>query len=316
MPPYLKAMTSYMRMGLRAWGAVADERGQLKYSISNEDFEFIDYQVRQWEESLPPELRILRDGTAVGPIYSDTSPDRGTQILQFVLYLRANQFQIVIMRPLLFSTQTFNTHIERVKHMAQLAEDTIGVITLADQRYGLYANQQPIFNLFLSSALSTLLLIYVRSLPGRGMIASRDDHPDMDRTVQHGINKGLELLRSYSHSRSSQRLSKKIASLLQRLGFSLPHEPSDPSSAISHPVSIFAPSPENSLSQDHSGFNWPAFLSDEGLSVGGPLHYPDFSNQASFSPILLSGLHQMPFSDAANTLNNDILLTFMNEFAG
>ncbi|EXJ75925.1 uncharacterized protein A1O5_00433 [Cladophialophora psammophila CBS 110553] len=321
MPPYLKAMTSYMRMGPRAWNAMTDERGQLKCTISKEDFEFIDFQVQRWEESLPTELRILQHRPLVDPNDSVKAPDRGTQLLRFILYLRANQFKIVLMRPLLFSTQTFQQNIQQVMHMTQLANDNIEMIVTADKTCGLYAKQQPLFNLFLSSALSTLLLIYVHSLPGHGMVASRDDLPEMVRTVQLGINNGLELLRSYSLSRSSQRLSTKIASLLQCLGFSLlasdnqtagaTKAPSSSSSEGSHPVTISPQPPrEGCLSQDFSG--WHSLLPDDGLTSGGILQHQASSNQA----FAISELDQVAFWNGKNSFDNDILLTFMNEFSG
>ncbi|OQV07460.1 Fungal specific transcription factor domain-containing protein isoform 1 [Cladophialophora immunda] len=321
MPPYLKAMTSYMRMGPRAWTAMTDERGQLKRTISNEDFEFLDFQVQRWEESLPKELRILRDRPFLDQNDPGRpSPDRRTQLLRFVLYLRANQFKIVLMRPLLFSTQTFQGNIEQVKRMIQFSNDNIEMIVTADKTCGLYAKQQPLFNLFLSSALSTLLLIYVHSLPGRGMAANGDDPPEMVRTVQLGINNGLELLRSYSVARSSQRLSKKIASLLQCLGFPLltndnqtgvARAPSSSSSEGSHPVTISPPAPQEScLPPDFSG--WHSLLPDDGLTGGGVLQHQGSGNQGFSIP----ELDQAAFWNGKNAFDNDILLTFMNEFSG
>ncbi|KIW98776.1 uncharacterized protein Z519_00439 [Cladophialophora bantiana CBS 173.52] len=321
MPAYLKAMTAYMRMGPRAWNAMTDERGQLKCTISKEDFEFIDFQVQRWEESLPKELRILRHQPLVDRNDPVKPPDRGTQLLRFILYLRANQFKIVLMRPLLFSTQTFQQNIQQVMHMTQFANDNIEMIVTADKTCGLYAKQQPLFNLFLSSALSTLLLIYVHSLPGHGMVASHDDLPETVRTAQFGINNGLELLRSYSLSRSSQRLSKKITSLLQCLGFSLlasdnqttgaTKAPSSSSSEGSQPVTISPQPPrEGCLSQDFSG--WHSLLPDDGLTSGAILQHQVSNNQA----FAVSELDQVAFWNGKNSFDNDILLTFMNEFSG
>ncbi|KIV79888.1 hypothetical protein PV11_07429 [Exophiala sideris] len=323
MPPYLKAMSTYMRMGPRAWAAVTDERGQLKGRINNEDYAFVDWQVSRWEENLPRDLRIRRDSPVVDQIDPQASLDRGTLLLRFILYLRADQFKIVIMRPLLFSTQTFSTNIEQVKDMTRLANDIIETIVTADGTYNLYSTQQPLFNLFLSSALSTLLLIYVHSSPGHGSAPNLDYLPEMDRTVQHGIEKGLTLLRSYSQSRSSQRLSKKIASLLQRLGFSLSEtdKPTrmgdahlDPLMENHHPViDSEQPPQETCPPQDLFGWNWTSVPSYDGLSSAGTFQYSGSSNQ-NFSSLGLSDLNQMPFQ-SSNHFNSDVLLSFMNDFS-
>ncbi|KAI1629539.1 hypothetical protein EDD37DRAFT_604424 [Exophiala viscosa] len=324
MPPYLKAMTTYMRMGPRAWAAVTDERGQLKGRINNEDYEFVNWQVSRWEESLPRELRIRRDSPVVDQIDPQAPLDRGPLLLQFVLYLRANQFRIVIMRPLLFSTQTFNTNVAQVKDMTRLANDTIEMIVTADGTYGLYATQQPLFNLFLSSALSTLLLIYVHGSPAHGPAPDLDCLPAMDKTVQQGIEKGLKLLREYSLSRSSQRLSKKIASLLQRLGFSLSgfDKPTrirdthfDPLLGDNRVVmNSEQPSQDICPPQDFSGWNWTSVTGYDGVTSGGPFQYPG-SNNHGFSALAPADLNQLPFSQGANQFNSDILLSFMNDFS-
>ncbi|KAK5217990.1 hypothetical protein LTR72_009161 [Exophiala xenobiotica] len=325
MPPYLKAMTSYMRMGPRAWAAVTDERGQLKGRINNEDYEFISFQVRRWEENLPTELRVRRDSPLADQIDPQASLNPGTLLLRFVLYLRANQFKIVIMRPLLFSTQTFSTNIEQVKHVAQLANDSIEMIVTADKRCGLYAKQQPLFNLFLSSALSTLLLIYVHSSPGRGTLTRSDHLPETDMAVQQGIERGLKLLRSYSLSRSSQRLSKKIASLLQRLGFSLSGTDSpagvggahsDPSMEYCHSVinSERLPPFEVFPSQDLSAWNYSNFPPYDGLTSGNTFQYP-VSNNQNLSSLALPEMTRMPFCQSTNQFNSDVLLSFMNDFS-
>lgn len=325
MPPYLKAMTSYMKIGPPAWAAVMDERGQLKGRTNNEDYDFIQFQVQRWEENLPKELRIQRDRPVIDQIDPQTSQDRGTLLLRFVLYLRANQFKIVIMRPLLFSTQTFSTNLEQVKDMTQLANDSVEMIATAESTYGLYATQQSLFNLFLSSALSTLLLIYVH-LPSRGMVANPDHLPEMDRTVQQGIEKGLKLLRSYSLSRSSQRLSKKIASLLQRLGFPSSEmdsqtrgkeAQSDHSMEGCQPLVNSAQPPQELFPlQDFSSWNnWFNVPSYDGLTSSATFQYSGGDNPG-LSSLGLPELGQMPFAQGTNHFNSDVLLSFMNDFSG
>ncbi|KAK5062720.1 hypothetical protein LTR84_004794 [Exophiala bonariae] len=221
--PYAKAMTSYIRIGPPAWAAVTDERGRAKQRIKDEDFDYVDYQVQRWQESLPAYLRLQRGANAIkttsdGHIYVD----QGTQFLRFILYLRANQFRIVVMRPLLFSSQTYMANIKRIRIVAQIAQDTVETIEEMNEKYDLYKKQQPVLNLFLSSALSTLFLVYIHSLREQRTGASDDtlELATWNQGVRDGLNKGLALIQAYSTYRSSQRLWQKFAGphgLLSRL---------------------------------------------------------------------------------------------------
>lgn len=238
--PYTKAMTSYIRIGPPAWAAVTDERGRLKQRIKDEDFDYVDYQVQRWHDSLPAHLRFNTDSTESQGIGDcNTSIDRGTQVLRYILYLRANQFRIVVMRPLLFSSQTYAMNIKRVRIVAQTANDTVERITEMNDKYDLYKRLQPILNLFLSSALSTLFLVYIHSLREERSPINDDTRnlPSFTQMVRDGLNKGLELIQSYSTFRSSKLLWQKFAGpqgLLPRLGLAGKAENADMASSGVH----------------------------------------------------------------------------------
>lgn len=217
-------MISYIRIGPPAWASVTDERGRLKQRIKDEDFDYSDYQVQRWHDSLPAYLRFKTEITDYRDTQDGTvSIDRGLQFLRYILYLRANQFRIVVMRPLLFSSQTYMANPRRVGIVAQIANDTVETIINMNEKDDLYKRQQPILNLFLSSALSTLFLVYIHSLREERMRTSDGTRnlPNCIQMVREGLNKGLGLVQSYSTYRSSQRLWQKFAGpqgLLPRLG--------------------------------------------------------------------------------------------------
>lgn len=325
MPAYLTAMTSYMRMGPRAWASVTDDRGRLKYRINSEDFEFIDFQVRRWQANLPEDLRV--DGTSIdneSELAFAKTLDKGTQFLRFILYVRANQFKIVIMRPLLFSSQTFQANLEHVHKVVRLAADNIATIVTMNERYGLYEKQQPVLNLFLSSALSTLFLISVHLMSN----PQSDPRPEFSKEVQHGINKGLELLRLYSYCRSSQRLSNKFATLLHRLGFSkatqsrvanaqVPQQHSDSSPDMAGDmVMVGADSSSSSASFEFSSWNWSNFLPDGSpAEISNVFQFPATGSQdfASFSYPELNPIPVVP--NGTGQFGDDMLLTFINDFS-
>ncbi len=201
---------------------MTDERGRLRPRIRDEDFNYLDYQVRCWQDNLPTELRPERIAKHnPGPsVVLESSLDRGTHFLRYILYLRANQFKIVILRPLLFSPSTVRANIKRVNALTHIANDTIETITDMNANYDLYRKQQPILNVFLSSALSTLSLVYIHGLKTK--TSGTDELLHCSAMARQGIDRGLCIIRAYSQSRSSQRLLKKFAGqhgLLSRLGF-------------------------------------------------------------------------------------------------
>ncbi|KIW09967.1 hypothetical protein PV08_11743 [Exophiala spinifera] len=319
MPAYLMAMTSYMRMGPRAWASVTDDRGRLKYRINSEDFEFVEFQVRRWQANLPEDLR-MDDGSELA--FADAL-DNGTRSLRFILYLRANQFKIVIMRPILFSSQTFKANLEHVRQIIHLATDNIATILTMNERYGLYEKRQPLLNLFLSSSLSTLFLICVHLIS--------DPRPELGRDVQGGIDRGLELLRLYSYCRSSQRLSDKFATLLQRLGFpevarsrvaNVPpprHTDSSPDVA-GDTVMVGADSSSTSASTssfEFSSWNWSNFLpGGSPAEVSNDAFQFTASNNQGFPSFSYPELNPMPMIPyGTGQFNDDLLLNFITDFS-
>ena len=291
-------MASYTRIGLPAWTSVLDERGKVRPRFRDEDFEYLDYQVRCWQESLPVELRpeeipkhIPTTATAL-----QTSMDRGTQFLRFILYLRANQFKIVILRPLLFSARTVRASIKRIQNLAHVANDSIETIMRMNATYDLYRKQQPILNVFLSSALSTLFLVYIHTLKGSGSDTTTSELSYGSTTAREGIDKGLALIRSYSGFRSSQRLWKKFAGrrgLLSRLGFT-EHDNVEPDTAGSMQPSSSPDLPPtlhgNNLSENYSTIPWDnahfaAYPALEGLDFFNGTNFQSGPPSSDFSPL-------------------------------
>jgi hypothetical protein len=283
-------MRSYARIGPPAWAAITDDRGKLRSRIRDEDFNYLDYQVRSWQEGLPKVLQpnaITSPGRITEEESAVDSTSRATQFLRFILVLRASQFKIVILRPLLFSAQSVKANMKRVRAVAEMARDSIETIARMNADHNLYRRQQPILNVFLLSAISTLVLIYVHCL--------RHDPAECVSVARAGINAGLELLQLYAHSRSSQRLWKKLAGrsgLLGRLGFAQVYD--DAVTATTRSVSS-DPSPGTSSSvympDDLSSYFWanltaPNYPSFPEASIQFNEHFPVEGNVPNLAQIM------------------------------
>ncbi|KAK5043519.1 hypothetical protein LTR84_011450 [Exophiala bonariae] len=223
LPPYVKAMASYVDFGAQAWAAILDTRGRLKRQFEETNYQFLSYQVIRWIDSLPDELKPQQYLVPPnGKYLSMSEQDSATCSLRCILHLRANQIKILILRPLLFSAQSAQEKPRRVSEVGQVAIDTIDRIVEFHQRTDLCDKQWPILNQFLSSALSTLLLLYIHLLDGLHL-QSVEPAPIDIQIVGQGIRSAVDLVQ-IAKNRSSQRLWKLLNSpsgLLQRLGLDL-----------------------------------------------------------------------------------------------
>ncbi|KAH8807784.1 hypothetical protein F5884DRAFT_752362 [Xylogone sp. PMI_703] len=320
--PYMKAMASYVQFGAQAWSSVTDNRGRIKPYPSNEVFDYLDYQVRRWQESLPIHLRphqYSSDAEVEGII--DSGAERATFSLRSILYLRANQIRILTSRPLLFSLQSINANPHRVAISTEIARDTIDRIVDIDEKSDLYRKQQPILNHFLSSALSALFLV-VAHFTRHGKHIKVADEPLDIVSIRGSISKALRLLRSYSSCRSSQRLWNKFTNpkdSLSPFGLLQSLDEADSASNASSIMDLMSTNVEYPLqgnaSQDH-----PRNLPDNEMQIPlmcFPAGNPGIRNNSDFSqhndlvnemwPVSFSEIGQFLVGNDFNVFYDDML---------
>jgi hypothetical protein len=144
-------MISYNKIGSRVWRSVAGFEGAPPGDIKKEDIGYLDYQVVQWQKSIPHELQL--------PTTNSPQPtSRAIHRLQVLLYLRANQMRILIYRPVLHSANSIMENLSYAQTVVDLAKDTIRALTHLNQTTDIYRAQQVCFNYFLISALAVIFL--------------------------------------------------------------------------------------------------------------------------------------------------------------
>jgi hypothetical protein len=144
-------MIAYSRIGSKVWRSVASFSPSPITPLNVEDVGFIDYQILQWQKSIPPELQLPTSS-------SPQAPSRGMQRLQILLYLRANQMRILVYRPVLHSANSIQDNLNYAGIVVELARDTIRALTHLNQTTDIYRTQQVCFNYFLVSALAVIFL--------------------------------------------------------------------------------------------------------------------------------------------------------------
>jgi hypothetical protein len=149
--PYLSVMIAYSRIGSKVWRSVSSFSPVPSTSLNIEDVGYIDYQILQWQKSIPPELQL--------PTTSSTqTSSRAIKRLQILLYLRANQMRILVYRPVLHSANSIQENLSHAGIVVELARDTIRALTHLNQTTDIYRTQQVCFNYFLISALAVIFL--------------------------------------------------------------------------------------------------------------------------------------------------------------
>lgn len=188
-------MIVYSRIGSKVWKSVCSFLPTPSPTLNLEDIGYLDYQILQWQKSIPAELQLP---TASAPPESSRAIHR----LQILLYLRANQMRILIYRPVLHSASSIQEHPSYASTVVELAKDTIRALTHLNQTSDIYRAQQVCFNYFLISALAVIFLASCHA-PVQFSALSRDE-----------FYMALDLVKGFStKSFVSKRLWKTIKGL-------------------------------------------------------------------------------------------------------
>ncbi|KAK4072880.1 uncharacterized protein Triagg1_5557 [Trichoderma aggressivum f. europaeum] len=203
-------MTSYVAFGSRHWNSVVDSLGEIKATFDDEAFDRLDDEVNRWPKTFCFDLEPENLEARLLQFVSGEVPDkaRAPLVASTILYLRANQIRILVMRPILFSLRSILNHSHRVASLIEIAQDTIHKLVQLDRCSDLYRKHQVILNHFLSSATSVFFL----ALAQRGRLEKQG----LDSTLSTSLSqsslretlfRAFDLIRSYSSmSPASQRL--------------------------------------------------------------------------------------------------------------
>lgn len=216
---YLKVMVFYSRIAGRVWDylSIFDRT----HEIQKEKMQYLSWQIRKWVQELPDSLRNdnpFEENTREQP--------RSTQRLRALLYLRAQQLQILVYRPVLQSAPNIMQYPTESEALVTTAKDMIRFIVCLNETSNIYQLQQIAFNWFLLSALATLFLA-VAHAPSRFNGSCKDE-----------FYLALELVKRFStQSYVSRRLWRSIRSLKMlapKLGLQQDEQPRPTGQQINH----------------------------------------------------------------------------------
>ncbi|EAW09986.1 transcription factor domain-containing protein [Aspergillus clavatus NRRL 1] len=196
--PYLTCMINYARLSTKIWGLVVGWRSRPRAATA--DYcSYLDFQVQQWIQSIPPELRFDLPQHPSDPAHSQ--PD-SMMMLQVLLALQANQLRILVYRQNLLSSESIEANVPGASTAVETAKSTVHMLDYFSRVSDLYFQRPEPFNYFLISALAALFLAVLHA-PGR-----------FSQVVRPEFYAAVDMVRrSSTRARTSRRLQKIIRSL-------------------------------------------------------------------------------------------------------
>ncbi|KAL4866745.1 hypothetical protein BDV12DRAFT_130269 [Aspergillus spectabilis] len=197
--PYLTCMINYARLSTKIWGLVMGWRSRTKAATS--DYcSYLDFQVQQWIQSIPNELRFEPD-----PYTTQSSDPETTErmtMLQVLLALQANQLRILVYRQNLLSAESIESNVSGASTAVETAKSTVHMLDYFSRVSDIYFQRPEPFNYFLISALAAIFLAVLHA-PSRFSHVCR---PEFYAAVDM-------VRRSSTRAHTSRRLQKIIRSL-------------------------------------------------------------------------------------------------------
>lgn len=194
--PYITCMISYARLSTKIWNLVMGWRSRPRAATS--DYcSYLDFQVQQWAQSIPPELRFNPSHP-----FSRFDQNDNLRMLQIFLALHANQLRTMVYRQILMSSDSIDEDTPGATIAVETAKSTVQTLKLFSQVSDMYFQRPEPFNYFLISALAALFLAVLHA-PTRFSQACRPEFYTAVDLVR----------RSSTRTRTSRRLQKIIRSL-------------------------------------------------------------------------------------------------------
>lgn len=142
-------MVSYAHIGSKVWKATS----KVTRRATREKLSFLGFQVRQWYDSITPELQLRSKDENMLDDHSRTQ-----NRIRILLYLSANQMRLFIFRRTLLSAKTISEDVTNANQAVDAAKDNIRLLERVNRTADIYSANQTAFNYFLVSALAILLL--------------------------------------------------------------------------------------------------------------------------------------------------------------
>ena len=200
--PYLQAMVPYSRIAGQVWEYLS--AFDHTHEMDKDKMQYLSWQIQTWSQDLPDNMHI-RD-----PFKEHTREQRrSTRRLRALLYMRAQQLQLLIYRPVLQSASNITQHPNESDALIKAAQDIIRFIDHVNETSNIYQLQQVAFNWFLTSALAALFLA-VAHQPARFNTRCKDEFYLALKLVKRFSTQSYVCGRLWKSIRGLKELAQKL----------------------------------------------------------------------------------------------------------
>lgn len=198
-------MVDYSRLTSKVWRIVVDtENGR---NGSEESTSYLDYQVQQWSNLLPTDLRLM------DPWESDSTSLGETRLmLKVLLYLRGSQLRIILRKPDLLSRERISKNKAAVEVVVDLARDMVHRICALHQTTRIYEKHRTAFDSFLVSAVAVFCLVTCYA-PDAFYSRVQGDFLSALKVVRGFLTTSISARRLWKTVRQIQRISPHLDSI-------------------------------------------------------------------------------------------------------
>lgn len=158
--------------------------------LNIDETSYLDFQILQWRESIPPEMKIhnveLED-------FMDHS--RPSNRLRVLFVLRANQMRILIHRRTLLTSATVRANVQGAQIAIDAAKESIRLLERLNRFTDIYRAQQACFNYFIVSSLAVIFLANCHAKPLFGVACKEE------------ISMALDMIKDFS---ATSYLARKL----------------------------------------------------------------------------------------------------------
>ncbi|KAH8805366.1 hypothetical protein F5884DRAFT_859974 [Xylogone sp. PMI_703] len=242
MKQYMTSMIKFTRLSGKAC-AIVNKLTEKSVDFPAEEVEYLDYQVLQWQQSLPSSLQISR--RMLRQMKPRSASDVVSLFLRVVLTARTYQLRNLMFRQVLYSPSRVSANPNHARTAVEVAKELVLLLWSLNESTKLLRTHPVFFKHFLISAFSILLLSMANAWKEFGQQASREFYLALDLFKVMSAESPL-VMRHWKTINGLEELAHKIGLPRTQIPTALPQEQlSNPdwSSPITHsPSGVNVPS--------------------------------------------------------------------------
>lgn len=216
-------MVDYVQFGTNSWNSIGVQSATANApggGPSQESLKYFHYQLHRWHQDLDPTVQFDAAAIESDPNNFFTSAkadgdgkegggEESVEValyLKTLLYLRSNQIQILVLRPLLVDSYVARNHPALTGNAIDIARRSLQTLDAMSTKTALYTSRHAILNHFLSSAMTVLFLAITHEVEKKQAGEQTAQAPDARHSLvelANWIQEGFAIIdrhRSASHS--------------------------------------------------------------------------------------------------------------------